>query len=316
MKKMLTLLLCFAVLLSFAACGGSKDSGTVDATVSATIPATQTQEPTQVPTDAPTEAPTQPPVAPAVMSETVLVDNDLVTFTVQRAEASDHAAMLLHVQCVNKTDRALLFSWDKVSVCGYMYDPFWVVEVSAGKTANSTIELDTFRLEQMGVDSVDEISFTLRIVDSENFMETPLVQQAFTIYPTGLNAETLQLPQRKPTEGQVVIADDENIRFIIEKADTANASEYVLSVYAENKTDRDLIFSWDMVSVNGYMIDPFWAASVTAGKKLCSEVTFYRSDLESNAIEAVKNIEFTLLVSDYDDWEADYLLKNTYTYNP
>lgn len=316
MKKMLTLLLCFAVLLSFAACGGSKDSGTVDATASATIPVAQTQEPTQAPTDAPTEAPTQPPVVSAMMGETVLVDQDQATFSITKVENNDHVGMQLHVQCINKTDRALLFSWDMVSVCGYMYDPLWVEEVAGGKTANSTIDFDTYQLEQMGIDSVDEISFTLRIVDSENWMEDPIVQQAFTIYPTGLNADTLQLPQRKPTEGQVVIADNENLRFVIEKADAKNASGYVLSVYMENKTDRNLMFSWDRVSVNDYMIDPFWATSVTAGKKACAEITFYRSDLESNAIEAVKNIEFTLLVSDYDDWEADYLLKNTYTYNP
>lgn len=308
MKRFLALFLSIAMLLSFTACGSSKEPAPTEAV---TPPTTSTQ-----PTVAPTEAPTEPPVVRSAMGETVLIDNEKITFTVVGVKDSEHAGLQLQVRCVNKTDRALLFSWDKVSVCGYMYDPFWVAEVSAGKTANSTIELDTFRLEQMGVDFVDEISFTLKIVDSENFMETPIVQQAFTIYPTGLNAETVQLPQRKPTEGQVVVADNENVRFVIEKADAVNASEYVLSVYAENKTDRDLIFSWDMVSVNGYMIDPFWAASVTAGKKICSEITFYRSDLDSNAIEDVKNIEFTLLVSNYDDWEADYLLKNTYTYNP
>ena len=73
-----------------------------------------------------------------------------------------------------------------------------------------------------------------------------------------------------------------------------------------------------MVSVNGYLIDPFWAVSVAAGKRACSEITFYGSDLEANGIEEVSDVEFTLLVSDYDDddWEAGYLLEETYTYNP
>jgi hypothetical protein len=239
----------------------------------------------------------------------------MVTFTVEKAEASDHAAMQLQVQCVNKTDRALMFSWDKVSVCGYMYDPFWAEEVAAGKIANSTVYLDTYELENMGIHSVDEISFTLQIVDSENWMEAPIVQQAFTIYPTGLNAETVQLPQRTPTDGQVVIADDENVRFIIEQAEN-RASGYAVSVYMENKTDRNLMFSWDKVSVNGYMIEPFWATSVNAGKKACSTINFSSTDLDSNGITEISNIEFTLLVSDYDDWAADYLLENTYTYNP
>ena len=307
MKKYLALLLCMAMLMSLAACGGSETPAPTTATTPATVP-------TPV-TDAPTDAPTQPPAPPVQMTETVLVNNDQATFTIKKAETSDHTAMQLQVQCVNKSDRALMFSWDMVSVCGYMYDPFWAEEVAAGKTANSTVYLDTYELEEMGIHAVDEISFTLRIVDSENWMEEPIVQQAFTIYPTGLNAETVQLPQRTPTAGQVVVAHDENVRFIIEKAEESSAG-YVLSVYMENKTDRNVMFSWDKVSVNGFMIEPFWATSVNAGKKACSEVTFFRSDLELNSIEHVSCIEFTLLVSDYDDWAADYLLENTYTYNP
>lgn len=296
------------MLLSFTACGGSKEPAPTDATASPTIPVTQ-------PAATPTDAPTLPPAAQAAMGETVLLDNDRVTFSVTGTAHNEHTGMQLQVRCVNKTDRALLFSWDMVSVCGFMYDPFWAEEVAAGKTANSTVSLDTFALEQMGVQSVDEITFTLRVVDSENWMEDPLTQEAYTIYPTGLNADTLQLPQRMPIDGQVVIADNEDLRFVIERVNEA-ASEYSLQVYLENKTDRNLMYSWDMVSVNGYMIEPFWAMSVAAGKKACSEITFYRSDLEANGIENVSDIEFTLLVSDYDNWDASSLLEETYTYTP
>lgn len=303
MKKTFALLLSLLMLLSFAACGSSEPAPT-DATASATIP-----------TERPTEAPTEPPVTQARMEETVLVDDENVTFTVTRAESNDHMGMQLQVQCVNKTDRALMFSWDMVSVCGFMYDPFWAEEVAAGKIANSTVYLDTYALEKMGITSVDKITFTLKVIDSENWMET-LVQEEFTIYPTGKTAETVQLPQREEMPGQAVIADNEDLHFVIEWADAEDASAYTLQVYMENRTDRNLMYSWDKVSINGYMVDPFWAMSVTAGKKACAEVTFYRSDLEESGIEEVSEIEFTLLVSDYDDWEADYLLEETYTYQP
>lgn len=308
MKKMMALLLCAAMLVSLAACG-SGDPAPTEAAVSATVPSAEA-------TAAVTEAPTQPPVTQTVMAETMLVDDENVAVYITKVENNEHMGMQLQIQCQNKTDRALIFSWDMVSVCGFMYDPMWAEEVAAGKTANSTIYLDTYELEQMDVISVDEISFTLRIIDSENWMEEPLVEEAFTIYPTGLNADTLQLPQRAPTDGQVVIADDDNIRFVIEWADAEDASEYTVYVYMENKTDRNLMYAWDLVSVNDLMVDPFWATSVAAGKKACSEITFYRSELESNGIEEVSNIEFTLIVSDYDDWESGNLLEETYTYQP
>jgi arsenate reductase-like glutaredoxin family protein len=39
-------------------------------------------------------------------------------------------------------------------------------------------------------------------------------------------------------------------------------------------------------------------------------------DLEANDITDVSSIEFKLIVSDYDDWEAPNLLEQVYTYHP
>ena len=312
MKRFLTLLLCAAMLLSFAACGSSEEPAPT-AAIAATQPAA-TAAATAAPTDAPTEAPAaSPDLAPQIIQ---LVDNDAVSVHITSVKNNEHLGMQLGIQCVNKTDRTLMFSWDMVSVCGFMYDPFWAEEVAPGKTLNSTVDFDTYALEQMGIASVDEISFTLRIFDSENWMEKPLVQEDCTIYPTGLNAETVRFPARPETAGQVVVAEDGNARFVIEWADAEDASEYTVYVYMENKTDRNLMYAWDMVSVNDMMVDPFWATVVAAGKKACAEVVFYRSDLADNGIEDVENVEFTLIVSDYDDWEGGNMLEKNFTYRP
>lgn len=310
MKRIFSLLLCVAMLLSLAACGGSEEPAP-------TAPAVVATEPPQTvpPTEAPTEAPTEPPVQVAAPSIIQLIDNDDVTVLITDIENNEHLGMQLRIQCVNKTDRALMFSWDMVSVCGYMYDPMWAEEVAPGKTVNSTIDLDTYALEKMGIISVDEITFTLRVFDSENWMEQPLVQDVFTIYPTGLTAETARFPARDVENG-VVVAEDDNIRFVIEWADAEDADAFTVYVYMENKTDRNLMYSWDMVSINDMMVDPFWATVVAAGKKACSEITFYRSELSDNGITDITNVEFTLLVSDYDDWEGGNLLETTFVYNP
>jgi len=312
MRKMIGLLLCAAMLLSFTACGGSESPEPTDAAASATIPVTEAPMPTQ----APTEEPAEPTVPRSFLENVVLVDNAAATFTVVKAENNAHLGMQLQVQCVNKTDRTLMFSWDMVSVCGYMYDPMWAVEVAAGKTAVSTVDLDTYALGKMGIDSVDEITFTLRVYDSENWMDAPLVEDVFTIYPTGLSSETFALPSHVFSDNHVVIADDDNVRFIIEGVTEDAASDYTVHVYLENKTDRNLLYAWDLVSVNGKMVDPFWGTSVGAGKRACAEITFFRSDFEQNDIAEVSDIEFTLTVSDYDDWESGKLLEGTYTYNP
>lgn len=316
MKKMFALLLCAATLFAFAACGGSEAPAPTEAAVSVTEAPTETAAPTAAPAEAvPAETVPVPTEPRKLLENAVLFDSDEASFIVTKAEESDHLGMQLHVQCINKSNRTLLFSWDMVSVCGYMYDPMWAEEVAAGKTASSVIDLDTYALETMGIESVDEITFTLRISDSANWMEAPVAEEVHTIYPTGLTADTLILPAHPVRDAQVVVAEDENIRFVIDDA-FDDASSYVLQVYMENNTDRNLMYSWDLVSVNGNMIDPFWAVSVTAGKRACSEISFNRSDLEANGITGVSSIEFKLIVSDYDDWEAPNLLEQVCTYNP
>lgn len=313
MKKVLGLLLCAAILLSLTACGGSDAPAPTDAATAATVPTAEATVPETVPV---TEAPTESAVLRVPLENVVLVDTDDVTFTVVKAEHNAHLGMQLHVQCVNKTDRTLMFSWDMVSVCGYMYDPMWATEVAAGKSALSTVDLDTYTLGKMGIDSVDEVTFTLRIYDSENWMDEPFVEDVFTVYPTGLTAETISLLPHAFSDNHVVVADDENIRFVIEGVTGDSASDYEVHVFLENKTDKNLLYAWDLVSVNGNMIDPFWGTSVGAGKRACSTITFLHSALEENGITDVSEVEFLLTVTDYDNWETGTLLEGTFTYNP
>ena len=311
MKRLFTLLLCVVVLLSFSACGSSEETAPTDA-VSTASPTT----PVTVPTEAPTEAPTEPPVQAAAPSVIQLVDNDAVTVLITKIENNEHLGMQLKIQCVNKTDRALIFSWDTVSVCGFMYDPFWAEEVAPGKKVNSIIDFDTYALEQLGVESVDEISFTLSVSDSEEFLNEPAANLACTVYPTGKTAETAVFPAYRHKNGETVITQKDGLTFIIESVEDEVSEYYTLNCYIANSTDRNLLVSWDRVSVNGFMVDPFWASTVSAGKQLVTQIYFLRTDLEAQGIEDVSEIEFTLLAMDADDWDADYLLCETYTFNP
>ena len=112
-----------------------------------------------------------------------------------------------------------------------------------------------------------------------------------------------------------VFVDDENCTFKITEIEPDGFMGYTLKAYVENKTDKNLMFSWEDVSVNGFMCDPFWATSVQAGKKSKEEISFSTSEFEELGIEDVEDIEFTLLVYDDDDWEAPRLVEETFTLN-
>lgn len=306
MKRIAGLFLSFVLLFALTACGGE---------VSPTVPDVPTAAATQTPAAGlpeQTDAPTQPPVP----LDAMLVDNEACSFRVDLASVSEHAGMSLSALCANKTGSTLMFTWNMVSVCGYMYDPAWSEEVAPGETVSSAIELDTFELEQYGITSVDEVEFTLLVFNAEDFMAQPYVEEQFTVYPTGATAETVSRPEYQHKNGETVILDSETLCFIIESVDDEVSDFYTLRCYGENRTEQNLILSWDSVTVNGENVDPVWSVTIAAGKQIMAEINFPASELDAAGIDTVTEIRFTLTAADYDDWEADPILSESCTFDP
>ena len=182
MKQLLILILCAVLVLSMTACGRS------------TKPA---PAPTTSATASPTAEPTQPLIPTEPEPETALVRNEHCAFTVTDTELNEHLGLQIHVLCENTSGRPLMFSWSSVSVCGFMYEPMWAEEVAPGKKVHSTVSIDTYALEQIGINEAEEVTFKLLIQDSEEFMNPPVVDQILTIYPTGKTAETAKISVRR-----------------------------------------------------------------------------------------------------------------------
>lgn len=130
---------------------------------------------------------------------------------------------------------------------------------------------------------------------------------------TGTVEEKVKNGETESFEAKVFV-DDENCSFAISGIDEDSFMGYTLKVDLENKTDKNLMFALEDVSVNGFMCDPFWANSVQGGKKAKSDISFLSSDFEELGIETVEEIEFTLRVYDEDDWSAPELVEKTFTY--
>jgi hypothetical protein len=64
-----------------------------------------------------------------------------------------------------------------------------------------------------------------------------------------------------------------------------------LNVLVENNTDKDRTVSLDSLDVNGFSIDSYLYAEVTAGKKKNDSINLYTTDLEKNGIKDLSDIK-------------------------
>lgn len=114
------------------------------------------------------------------------------------------------------------------------------------------------------------------------------------------------------------IVENESCSVILKEVDEDGMWGYDWKLYLENKTDKNLMFSMENVSVNGVMADPFWASEVASGKSANETVTWMSTTLEENSIQAdsVTQVTFTLNVYDNDDWMADRIVEQEFTIYP
>ena len=317
MKKTIAILLAIIMLFSFAACGSSTPTPQGNSSSNEQTPSKPANEttPDNIPSNSSSGSDTK---TAYTIADQVLVDDDNCKVTIVSADAPKSGGVIFKILLENKTsDKKLMFSIDDVSVNDWMIDPFFGKSVAAGKQANDSMRFSKDDFKECGIKTADKISLNLRVYDDDDWMADDLLNKDFTIYPTGMNEKDVKSPERPHGDKEVIVVDDENCTFVILGTYVDSIWGYTVSVYLENKTsDKTLMFSWDDVSVNGFMIDPFWATTVAAGCKKLSGIDFSDSDFKENGITDVTTIEYNLSISDDDDWMADDLVDDIFTYEP
>ncbi|MDO5446022.1 MAG: hypothetical protein Q4F31_10440 [Eubacteriales bacterium] len=248
------------------------------------------------------------------IDQCILVDNESVSFIIKGVEIDETWGTAFKVFLENKTSKNLMFTIDSSSVNGYNCDPFWASEVAAGKKENTDITF--YDLEESNISAIDKWTFVLDIFDLDDWLADSLIKESFTIYPTGLDEASVVVPERRKTDTEKIIYSDDRFDFIILDTSVDEIWGYNINCYLDNKTDNNIMFSWENVSVNGFMCDPFWATEIPAHTKAYNSVSFYDSQLNENNLtyDEISDIEFTLCMNNSDDWDTGAVVENNLTY--
>ncbi|MCD8088304.1 MAG: hypothetical protein LUE22_06935 [Oscillospiraceae bacterium] len=315
MKKLskilaLALALCLALTL-LAGCGGTSDAVTeaVSAMSETNNEAAESETEDEAEPEEETEAESE-----LSFEEITVADNDQCSIVITGLDPDSIWGYTLDVALENKSeDATYMFSVLTASVDGVESDPYWAAEVAAGKKANEEITFYDSVLDDIGVAYTD-IALTFRVYDSDDWTADNVAEETVHIYPYG--EENAVAYVYEVQESNVVLVDNDQITVIVTAREDDPIWGYTVSLYLENKTDEELMFSAEDVSVNGYMSDPYWATTVDAGNCKFTEMYWFTEDLEEDGIDQVEEIELTLWVYSYDNWTADDILNETFTLTP
>lgn len=248
-------------------------------------------------------------------TEMTAVDNDECLIKITDVYIDDTFGFALKTYLENKsTDKTYIFTVDSVFINGVQGDSLFYAEVSPEKKANEDIFFSTEELEQNGVGDFTDIELTFSVSDNADWSADPVATETVHVYPYGED-KAVQFV-REPQDTDIVLVDNEYVSVIVTGYNPNGYWGYTVNLFLINKTDKKVMFSADDVSVNGFMLDPFYGESLAGGKCAFSSMSWFEEEFDENDITDVEEIEFTFRARDYEDWLADDFVNESITLNP
>ena len=302
MKKLFAMSLAIALLLSLAAWGGGEANLRSADVLAYSAPADEA------------EAASQGKLEPVPFEELTVVDNEECVIKITGIDPDNMWGFTLNMYVENKSkEKTYMFSVPGASVNGVETEPFYAEEVAPGKKAIGELSFSD-DLTAHGIDTYTDIELSFRVYDSEDWFADAVAEETVHVYPYG--EENVQLFVREAQAADTVLLDNDDVCVIVTGCEEDEFWGYSVNLYLVNKTEKELMFSADDVSVNGFMADPYWATTVRAGKVAFSSMSWFDSTFEENGITTVEDIEMTFRIYDSEDWFADDLFNEVITLKP
>lgn len=282
MKKIFALILVLVLSLSFAACTTEPADGNT----------TTTSKQTTVNNTDSTE-----------FEKVLVVDNDICKIEIVGAEDDMIWGYTLKVAIENKSaDTDYTFTVDDAVINGVQCDAVFYSDVAAGKKANEELVFTDDDLERNEIGKYTDIELTFNVSEADNWTDGYAVTKTVHVYPYGKDEAMVFDRGIIPTD--MVLIDNEYVTIVMTDVDDENIWGYGINLYIVNKTDKEIMISADDASLNGIMIDPYYATTLLPGKCRFSTISWFDTDLDDNGITEVEEVEFKVRVYDNDDWFA------------
>ena len=236
-------------------------------------------------------------MAEVTIQEQVLIDEGGIKITATEYETDSIWGDGIKLLIENDTDKDYTIGCDALIVNDYMISDLFVADIAAGKKANETMHLSTSELEAAGIDVVGKIEMYFHAYDSNR---DNLFQNEYCEIETSEFANMDTTPNDEGAE----LYNADGIRIVGKTVDENSFWGTAILLYIENTSGRNVGISVDDVSINGFMMEPFFSTPVYDGKKAIDDITIFSSDLEDNGIESIEQVELKFHIYDADSYDT------------
>ena len=278
MKKAVSFFLALLLALGCAGCSGA-----------------QTSEPAQTPSE-PASLPqseAQPAPQAVTLPQTVLYDEAGIKITATGLSEGSLFGPQIDLVIENNSDAGVAVQSGVCTVNGWVIESTLSQEVLPGKKAETGLTLLQTDLDNARVETIAQIECELRLIDPDNFQT--LAQSG----PIVLSTDAA-LPEQYQPEGTELYAG-EGVRIVaLEQADSLMGKSVRFCI--ENNSEQRRVFTASDVSVDGYMADGSLYVEIPAGRRALCDLLLLDREENSDRLEQMSSLEFTLNSTDPDDF--------------
>ena len=297
--RVLSLILVLALFAIMAIGSGSSSSSNDVKAPSSVSTGGQTTETTTSDTTESNTTSNSTAASDVTIEEAVVFDQGGIRITAKSFDAKGVFGPEIKLLIENDSDNSVTVQSRNTSVNGYMVETLFSADVASGKKANDSLTIMSSYLDIAGITTVAVIEFSFHIFDSETW-ETIYDSDPITIETSAAEGYTYSFDD----SGNQVYNED-GVEIVVKGlSDSSSWLGPEIVVYISNTSDRGVTVQARDVSINGFMVEPFFSCDVAQGKHAIDTVTFMSTELEENEIETIESVELSFHVFDLDTWDT------------
>ena len=232
------------------------------------------------------------------IEEQVLVEQDGIKITALEYVRDNIWGDGIKVLIENESEKDVTVGCDALIVNDYMIHDLFVSEIAAGKKSNATIYLSSSELKAAGIDTVGRIEIYFHAYDADSY------EGIFTTDCIEIETSAIDSMDTTVNDEGTELYNEGGVRIVGKTVDENSFWGTAILLYIENESGRNVGISVDDMSINGFMLTPYFSTTVYDGKKAVDDITIMSSELKENGITSIEEVELKFHIYDNDSYET------------